>query len=172
MAFDPLETPIDFVLVNGQRTPGIAEVTDADAEVHWDSRQGYGLSGAFPIGGWNELVKFQINIRLITHQDWVAWDAFRRIVKKAPAGKYPRSLNVTHPWLAMQDVSAAVVTGVYQPKPIDDDTVWLARIGMLEWRRPKLQLVKPEAAAPTAPLDPIDAQILSNQQQIEKLSKG
>lgn len=170
MAYDPLVTPIDFVTFNGVKTPGLATVEKADAPVHWDERQGYGLAGAFPIGGWRKLTHFVVKVRIFTSVEWAAWwSTIAPILARTPPGKRPKAINVWHPWLAAKKITAAVVENELQPVQTEPG-VYEIEIPMLEWRGPKIALVKPDAAAPTVPLDPVEQQIKDNMGAIAKLS--
>lgn len=173
MGFSPFRTPIDFVILNGIRTPGTATVKKADAPRHWDKRGGYGMAGSFPVGGWRELTEFDVEIRLTTNADWdYWWSKIDPIIARDPPGKRPKAINVWHPWLASKKVQSAVMQNELQPTLEDVSGIWLITLQMLEWRRPKIVLAKPDAAAPTTPQDPIDAQILANTKQIQALAGG
>jgi hypothetical protein len=178
--FDPLATPIDKVLLafdppKGQQvawqvSPGLATVQRASSPRRWDQRQGYGLSGSFPVFFGLKLAEFDILLRLYTSEDWAAWASWSSLIAKPPAGTRPKALACYHPWLADLDIGACVVTDVLQPEEIDNGG-YLITIQCLQWRRPKIALSKPEAAKTNASTDPIDAKITALTAQLQELAK-
>jgi hypothetical protein len=178
--FDPLTTPIDVVLlafdppkgqqVAWQRSPGLATVTGAGSPRRWDQRQGYGLSGSFPVFFGTKLAEFDIELRLYTSDDWADWASWSTLVAKGPVGRRPKALAIYHPWLADLDIGACVVTDVLQPVEIDNGG-YLITIKCLQWRKPQIALSKPEAAKTNASTDPIDAKIEALTAQVQELSK-
>lgn len=172
MSWNPLDNPQDFVFIDGKKTPGIAEVVGGNSPRKWDERQGYGLSGATLVFTGNQLSEFEIKLKLVTPQDWEDWLIFKSTVDRTPNGKRPLALTVVHPWLQDLGIISAVVLDVSQPSQ-EDDGIWIVSIKMKQFRKVKLQLAKPDAAAPTQPEDPVDKQIvaLANQLQTEALAK-
>jgi hypothetical protein len=164
-AFDPLTTPVDTVKI-GRRgttlvdTPGLAQILDADQKLVWDQQQGYGASGAVVIYRGTKLVEFSIALRFWLSEHWQAWDSFRGLVQRPPFGKRPLPLDISHPWLTMQNVKQCVVTACGLPK-LDEYMLGTVTIGLLEYRVPHLALAKPQGE-PTEPLDPYDQQIKAN----------
>lgn len=178
--FDPLQTPIDKVLLaydppNGQQvawqvSPGIGRVEGAGTHQKWDQRQGYGLAGSFPIYFGDKLAEFDIVLRLYTSHDWSDWASWSALVAKPPRGTRPKALAVYHPWLAMVDIGACVVTDVMQPEEIDNGGYEIT-IKCLQWRKPKIALSKPDAAKTNASTDPVDAKIEALTAQVQELAK-
>mgnify|MGYP000712218754 CR=1 FL=1 len=72
MSFDPLTSPVDYFLLAGERSPGIAEVTSAPSPRELTERKGYGTSGAFVVFRGIKLVPIKITIKLYTPEDWAA----------------------------------------------------------------------------------------------------
>jgi hypothetical protein len=178
--FDPLSTPIDKVLLaydppKGQQvawqvSPGLAEVRGAGSPRRWDERQGYGLSGAFPVFFGRKLARFDIVIRLYTSADWADWASWSQLVAHPPFGQRAKALACYHPWLADLDIGACVVEDVLQPEEIDNGGYSIT-IKCLEWRKPKITLVKPDAAKAAASTDPVDAKIEALTAQVQELAK-
>lgn len=182
LAFDPLVTPIDKVLlaydppkgqqVAWQRSPGLARIHGAGSPRRWDQRQGYGLSGSFPVFFGNKLAEWEIELRLFTSEDWADWASWSQLVAKPPDGTRPKALAIYHPWLAMLNIGACVVTDQLQPEEMGDETGgYSITIKCLQWRKPKIALSKPDAAKTNASTDPIDAKIEALTAQVQELSK-
>jgi hypothetical protein len=172
MAFNPLSTPVDFFILGGQKNPGYGVIQDAASPRKWDERQGYGLSGSFPIYLGRRLSNPVALIELCTDEDWAAWDAWKSIVDRPPNGKRPRALDIWHPWCAMHDIKSVGVTNVKGPDPIGETGLFGITIELIEYRTPKITLAKPEASAPDAPTDPVDKLIAKLTDQVQALAKG
>lgn len=84
MTFQPLTEPIDYVLLAGQRSPGICDVLAADSPRRWDERRGYGLSGATLVYRGAGLSHPRLMLRLYTDQDWADWHAWGTLVMREP----------------------------------------------------------------------------------------
>lgn len=140
--FDPFSNPVDFVTIAGQRTPGIAEILDADKMRRLIERRGFALSGATVRDGGAMLVHFKIRLTFTTSADFEAWDAFRPLLARPPgrAGGSPRNaLDVEHPILALADIRSVIPEKVGQPVPTDAGA-WTIELGFCEFRNPQPQL--------------------------------
>jgi hypothetical protein len=167
--WDPLSAPIDYLLVAGSRSPGIAEIVGAVSPRKWDERAGYGLSGSTLVFKGVGLVTFTIKLRLYTEYDWVSWRAWRTIVEKPPLGTRAKAVSVWHPFLEELGVTAAVVNELGQPAETAPGE-WTIAIKMTEFRAPKVALAKPEGAK-AAPVDPYDQIITDLTKQVQELSR-
>jgi hypothetical protein len=164
-AFDPLVTPVDVVKLGRrgsalQDTPGLAQIYDADQKLAWDPQQSFGATGAVLIFHGAKLVEFYVVLRLWLSEHWQAWDTFRPLVQRAPFGKVPLPLTISHPWLTMQGVQQCVVTACGMPS-IDEYMLGTIKISFIEYRQVKRALAKPQSE-PVAPLDPVDQHIKAN----------
>lgn len=160
MAYDPGTTPVDFVIMAGVNTPGIASVQRAKREIKVDEIGGYGASGAVLVVHGKRPVAFDVVITLLTRQDWDDWDTFKSVVLTLPTGPKAEALQVWHPWLQMLDVSACIVNGVSQPE--DDGTGgFTITLSCTEYRKPRQDLGSPKQAkgAPEPTPDPVDQKI-------------
>lgn len=162
-AYNPLNEPIDYVMLGihdprwnvrivGARSPGLAEVKKATQPRKWDKRLGYGLSGSFPVFRGRDLTEFDVIIRLIDDQDWLDWNNWKPIVEAPPFGKFPKALDIWHPWTEAAKIKSCVVVNVGQPE-MDEYGVHTITINMLEWRRPIVTLVKPDAPKGQEPMN-------------------
>jgi hypothetical protein len=158
MAWNPLDQPVDFIKLAGDRSPGIADVAGAGSPRKWDEAQGYGLSGSTLRFTGLGLAKFDVKLRLYTRAHWAAWHAWKRHVQKPPLGKRPRALDIWHPCLEDLEIKSVVVEDVLQPELTDDRGEWTIAIKFIQFRLPKLTLAKPEASK-AQPLDAADQTI-------------
>lgn len=170
MTWDPITVPIDYALLGGRKTPGLAELVGASALLRWDERKGYGLSGATLVFRGAGLAKFTLRLRLSSARDWADWHAWKSVVAAPPLGKRARALDIVHPLLADLDITAVVVSEVLQPEQVEDG-VWKIDIKLLQWRKPKVSLAKPESAQAT-PVDPVDRIIEQLSSQYQELANG
>ncbi len=175
--FDPLQTPIDKVLLaypppKGQQvawqvSPGLASVSGSALLFRWDQRQGYGLAGSFPIYYGTKLSEFTVELRLYTSEDWADWASWSQLVAKPPAGTRPKALAIYHPWLADLKIGACVVQKVKQPEEMDNGG-YLIGIDCLEWRKPQIALSKPEAAQTAAGDDSPNQKLIKQLVELNK----
>lgn len=145
MAFDPLLTPVDFILLNGQRSPGLATVEGAGLPRKWDELVGYGWSGSFTVYKGQRLATWKVHLDLVEPQDWIDWEAFRTLLARPISGQRPKALDIWHPWLAPFGIKSCVVRDVTQPTETDD-AIWRVSIDFMEFRAPKRALARPDAS--------------------------
>lgn len=169
MAWNPYSAPVDYVLMSGKRTPGIASVWGAGQPLKWDERAGYGYSGAtlWFIGAG--LSHFEVRIELRTEQDFDNLSTFLPILA-APRGTRPKVIAIWHPFLEMLKIVAVAVEDVSQPTE-KDPGVYEVVIKLAQWRRPKLTLVKPDASKAAVTEDPIDKYIETLTDKVDDLLK-
>jgi hypothetical protein len=170
--YDPILTPVNFIRLQGQKSPGFAEVVGASNPVKWDVRDGPWLAGAYLVGGGRLLAKFTVRIRLYSSQDFADWHRWRPLVQREPYGKRPKAKDIWHPWLEMLDVKSAVVEEVGQPEPIDNGA-FMIPIKFIEHRRPTLKLLKPTSSTRQADTDPrsVEIEALTGAVQLESLAR-
>jgi hypothetical protein len=170
MAWNPIDNPVDYIKLAGQKSPGLADVDGASSPRKWDEAAGYGLSGATIRFTGDGLAKFAVRLRFYTVEHWAAWDAWKPLVFNRPKGKSPRALDIWHPHLEELGIKSVVVEDVSQPKQTADGE-WTVEIKFIQFRMPKLTLAKPEAsrAKPTDPYEVVIEQ-LAGQVQVEALA--
>jgi hypothetical protein len=157
MSWNPLAQPVDYILLSGQRSPGIAEVTGASSPRRYDERRGYGLSGATVVFKGIGLTRCTVKLRLYTEQHWADWEAWKPLIDRPPLGSRPKALDIWHPFLEALEVKSVVVEDVSQPEQTDDGE-WTIEIKFVQYRKPTLALAKPEGST-AAPVDPVDQKI-------------
>lgn len=168
MAFDPLKAPVDYVLIAGRRSPGIADLSRAGSPRTWDERKGYGLSGATSIFRGVRLSHFVLKLRLYTSEQFAEWASFSVLVQKPPVGERPRQLEIWHPILEDLGITACGVEDVSQPVQTADGE-WTIEIALIEYRKLTPALSRPDGAQ-ARPIDPIDRHIEELAAQVQVLS--
>lgn len=141
---NPIRTPIDYIILSGKRSPGIADLpTGGESPQKWDERAGYGVSGAFLVFTGDGLAAFTVKIRLYTAEDFDAWTSFQPLVAAPPRGKRPKAKDIWHPFLEAHDIRSVVVENWKGPTQTADGE-WTIEIDFKQWRgAPKPALAKP-----------------------------
>jgi hypothetical protein len=170
MAFNPLKSPADYVLLGGKRTPGFADISGAELKRRLDIRQQYGATGAIVVFRGRELCRFDISLRLYEEQHFVDWEAFRPVVERDPRRGLPKgALDIWHPVLEGLSVTAVLIEKVSAPEQTDDGE-WTVKIGCLEYRPPMLALAKPVGSKSSPAPDPVDQRIEQLIKQFQELA--
>lgn len=165
MAYNPIDDPVDHILLNDLRSPGVALVSGAAQPYNWQVQQGFGLGGAIVIFRGIGLAEFEVVLQLQTVADFTAWDKFRPLVAKPPKPARPRALKIWHPHLEQLQISSVVVKELSQLE-VNEFMTGHVKIKFLQYRRPRLQLAKPDGAAKTK-ITPAQAEIQSNTALLE-----
>lgn len=150
MTWDPISRPIDYVILAGQRSPGIATIEGLGAPREWVERRGYGLSGASIRYRGNRLAHFKLILRLTTPEDWTNWHAWRPIVQRPPLGERARSMEIIHPLCEMWEIRSVVVENVLAPVQAPEGW-WTITVEVIEYRQPIPALQTVEGTATTLP---------------------
>lgn len=175
MSWSPLADPIDYVLIAGRRTPGIAEVVNASSPREWDERRAYGTIGARLVYRGSGLARFSIRLRFTAQADWDAWDEFAPLVARLPDTQRATALDVWHPLLEGLGIAALVIAEVVQPVRDGDDGAWIIELKCIEHRPPYRRVVPVDgsrAEPGTEPQDEVDATIERLTGQLQALSAG
>ncbi len=152
----------DFVVIGGLTSPGRCQLRGAGTPRKWDERAGYGASGAWLIFMGNRLSTFEIDFYLWDRTKHpAAWQAFAgAVLKKAPKGKRPTPVTISHPILTWQplEINQAVVVDVLQPMQ-DEKGGWLMTAKFQEYAGPiAFTVAKADTPpVPNAPPTPKDA---------------
>lgn len=170
MSYDPNLTPVDFILLSDQRSPGVATIEGAGIPLKWDEQNGYGFSGAFAIFRGLKISNFTVKLRLDAEQDWIEWDTWRPLVARPPFGRRPTARDIWHPWLEMLEIRSVVTEFVGQPEDQDDGS-FVIPIKFKAWRPPKLSLAKPKSSEPKQSTDPVDQLIERLTGQVQELAE-
>lgn len=168
---NPLDHPIDLVLVNNKASPGIATVEGASEPRRWNEGNGYGDEGGILFYTGFPQTHFSVKIRLYNRADWAAWRLWRPLVAKKPKrvvtadGPARRgdfgAYTIWHPFLEELGISAAVTEDILQPMLTDESGEWTIEVKMISFRKPKPNFATPKAPdAPPVP-DAMDLQTIA-----------
>ena len=164
MPFDPITSPIDYILLAGKRSPGLGTLSNVTSPRRWDERKGYALSGARIVYGGRGLARPIFTIRLYTSEDFAAWDEWKELVKVPPVGERPhRAKDVWHPILEDSGITKVVVEDVTGARQTADGE-WTIDIKFIEFRRPQPALAT-VGSSEERPLSEAD-QVIENLQGI------
>jgi hypothetical protein len=135
----------DYIVLAGQRSPGLCDVSGASAPREWDIRKGYGLSGATVVYTGDGLAKFTVRLFFWETSHFDEWERFRVLVKKPPRGVRPKAQDIAHPFLEELGITSAVVEDELQwtqPEP----GLFAKDIKFLQYRAPLPTLAKPDGS--------------------------
>lgn len=159
MTFRPLTEPIDYIVLAGRRSPGIATIEGAATPRDFQERRGFGISFAMLRFRGVRLARFKVLLRLVTDEDWDGWHEWKDLVARpelesnprraTPPGAFPRltapPMDIEHPILADLGVTSAVVEDQLQPVQSADGE-WVIEIRFIEYRAPVIALERTEGA--------------------------
>lgn len=155
--WNPIDSPVDYIVLAGKKSPGIATIFGADRPRKYDEQNGYGLSGATLRFTGLGLSHFKVELMLYTTEDWDAWNVWKSVLDKPPTGRVPQSLSIRHPLLDSVQISQVVVENDVAPEQVGDG-VWKVEIKFSQFRKVRIALAKIEGTKDT-PVDPADKAI-------------
>lgn len=147
MTFNPLTAPVDYIVLAGRRSPGLATIEGADTPRNFVERRGFGISfGTLRFRGVG-LAHFKVLLRLVSEEDFEAWHDWKSLVARPTSESNPRRkgvsaimprlhappMDIEHPILADLDITSAVVENVLQPVQTGDGE-WTIEIHFGEYR--------------------------------------
>lgn len=190
MSWDPITNPVDFVMLGGKRSPGIATVSEWADERDWAERRSYGMTGSTLIYHGGPLLRGKITFAFTTPEELAAWDTFKTmlerpppvapvsafqaasadtIVQRRPSG---RVLDIVHPQLADLGVHRVVVERRGQLVQVGDGE-WSVEVALIEHRPPVRSLFRPTTTVVAAPvLTARQAHIAALSSQVQALASG
>lgn len=173
MTFNPISAPIDYVVLAGRRSPGLAELQGFSSPRRWDERRGYALSGGTLIFRGVGLARGKLLLRLLSEQDFEDWRAWSELVQRPPLGERARALDISHPILEDLGIRSVVVEDVKQPTQSADGE-WLVEIALIEYRRPLLALSRPDGSEdrPPEPADEAERAIQTLTGALNRVAQG
>lgn len=170
MTFNPIDAPVDYILLANRKSPGIAVLSNVSSPRMWDERKGFALSGARVVFKGIGLARPIVTLRLLTSADFDAWNEWRELVQRPPVGSRARAQDIWHPILEDLGIGSVVVEDVGQPMQVADGE-WNIEIKFIEFRRPVVTL-ETIGSSQTSPTDPVDIYIEQLTAQVNTLAAG
>lgn len=170
MSFNPITSPVDYILLANRRSPGLATLSNVSSPRNWDERRGFALSGASVVFRGIGLARPIVTLRLVSSADFDAWHEWRELVQRPPIGERGHAQDIWHPILEDLEIVSVVVEDVAQPNQVEDG-VWDIVIKFIEFRRPVVTL-ETVGSSETTPTDPVDRYIDELSAQVNALAGG
>jgi hypothetical protein len=180
MTFNPLRSPVDYIVLSGKQSPGIATLAGWEDVRKWDERRGYAMSGANLLYRGRPLARGTVSFYFTTDADFDAWRTFKTLLQPPPpmtistTGLFPvvraRVLSIVHPQLDEINVHRVVIEKVAQPTQ-DDSGGWTVVVSMIEWNPPARALSRPTAPAAAPALTGIDRDLNNATTQTQNLRR-
>ena len=146
---NPLRNPeaFDVWFLAGQVSPGLSDIAGANSPRNWDERKGYGLSGATIVYTGDGLAQFSIKVFLWEDEHFEQWEAFKVLLKKAPAGTRPKALDIYHPILDDLEIRSVVVEDRSQLTEVQGEPgMFYVEIKFKQYRAPQPAVGKPQGS--------------------------
>lgn len=141
----------DYIVLAGQRSPGLCEVTDAASVINWDVTKASGQSGATVKYTGDSLIEFTVTFFAWLTEHFVEWETFGRLTGKPAPGAEPEARDIVHPYLTDPDIDvhSVVVKGMTQWNQVEPGK--FAKKGkFLQYRAPKAASGKPSGSKSSA----------------------
>lgn len=140
---------MNFVVANGIRSPGRAQITGVSAPHNYQVQEGYALSGATITYRGRGIAKPILTLLLWTDEHFVQWPLFKKALEN-PTPTKPFFVEIQHPLFASAGLKAFGVEDLGEPVRSPQGGGWTATIKLIEWRPFKPMLVKPDKSIPAA----------------------
>jgi hypothetical protein len=158
MTYQPLTDPVDYILLAGRRSPGVASIENMSSPRKYDERKGYGRSGARVVFRGNGLAKPSVIITLSNVEDWANWAGWKDVLARTSGRGSRRAQDVWHPIFEDAGVNSVVIEDVLGPRQTADGE-WAYTIRLIEYRPPVRSLATVDGSAADDAADPRQQQI-------------
>ena len=172
----PDSTPINYILLEGQKSAGYAELLGFSSPRRLRIMAGPGFDGAaVAFAGFLEQ-HFSVKFHLYDDKDWADWHIFKQLLTKATAKtqsvggtKVARAMDIWHPFLAdpLYNIHAVTVEDVGPYLPGNDQGEWAIEVKFVSTLKPQASFAAIEASK-DQPLDARDREIRDNGLKIGK----
>jgi hypothetical protein len=108
---NPIDDPelYEYVVLEGQRSPGLAIVAGAANTAEWEKVKGKGSDwGSLKYNG-EGLAEFTVDFRAWEPEHFVEWESFGLRFKRPASGTEPKAKDIAHPWLDELEIGSVVV---------------------------------------------------------------
>ena len=169
--WNPLEYPVNFCLLGGQKSPGLFLIDKGSFKAKWQRAPQPGLAGEALRYLGEACVEFSGTVFLVTAYHWAQWDQWIKLFDRPKRGTVPRALSWWHPLTQCRTRPVReVVVDEYEIPKHQGGGLWTSTIQFVEHWVPKVAASKPEPAA-TEELDPVDAEIKAKTEVVNDLAK-
>jgi hypothetical protein len=148
-ASELLTAPVDYVVLAGQRSPGIATVEGAELVRRLHERRAFGVAGATVVDQGAQLCHFSVRLTLLTTEHLDAWDEWKALLVR-PAQRSTQGMDIEHPILSDLEVRSVLLEGRSQLTQ-DETGGWSVVIKFCEYRAPVIALAVPDSSASSSP---------------------
>lgn len=153
---NPRDPALNYVVVQGVRSPGRADLTGCSRPHNWEVVPFFGMGGARTIYKGSSIAKPTLLVTLWEPEHFPAWEAFAKLLPPPTIGK-PLAIGMSHPKLTAAEIKAVQVEDLGVPER-QDSGVWLVTVKLIEYNPPAPALVTPRgsvpAVGPGAPIAP------------------
>lgn len=139
---------VDYIILQGQRSPGICTISGAGDPRNWTEQPGYGRAGATLTYSGNPLSKFDVTMQIWNDKDLQDWLEFAPLTRKPKPVRDPGCLLIEHPILAEIGITQVVVDDRTQLSQTGDG-VWSVTVNFRTYNKPRPILLKPDGTIPT-----------------------
>jgi hypothetical protein len=142
----PTSQELNYVTVNGVRSPGRAEITGLKVPYKWNVQESHGKDGASTTFVGRGIARFTLTVTLWLREHFVEWELFSKLLGP-PTPSKPLVVKMGHPLLSQADVKDVGIESCGVPQR-QSNGMWLVTIECLEFRKLKDALVTPRGAIP------------------------
>lgn len=150
---DPTSPELNYVVVNGVTSPGLATLTGVRRPYKWEEQQLWGRGGAVTLFRGPAICHFTLTITLFRREHFALWALFCKALGP-PTKLKPFVGQMAHPLLSAADIKAVGIESLGQPERQPNGR-WIATIPCIEYRAPEPALVTPRGAIPAVVTKPI-----------------
>lgn len=149
---DPFRYPEEWqaIYIAGHKSPGLAIVKNASRGNEWDVKRGKGAKGATITYTGDVPAEFSVEIQLWKPQHYADWLSFQTLLAYDASKKKIQAIQISHPSLATQQITAVVTKKVTCPEQREPG-LYIVTIDFLEFRVPKANATGTPNGAPPAP---------------------
>lgn len=168
-ATDLLDAPVNYIILAGQASPGIATITNAEALRRLHERRPFGVAGATVVDQGGLLAHPVVNLYLLTRDDLAGWEQWKSLLVR-PAQRSTQGMDIEHPLLADLEIRAVLLEG--RSQLLQDETGgWNVTIKFCEYRRPTPALSVPASTTTVEPTSEEERQLAAGQIRIDQLTQ-
>lgn len=138
----------DYVVLVGEPSPGLCDVSGAGRKYEWDIRKGHGLAGATVVYTGEGLAKFTVRFFVWDNEpaegpdlwdDWHTWWARLDTTDKT------KGLDISHPYLDELNIKSVVVDEEKQWTQVEPG-YFAKDVSFLQFREPTPETGKPSGS--------------------------